>query len=256
MLKNKTVFVTGAYGHLGKSISKICLKNNANLILQGRDLNKLNLLKETLEKNFKKKIDIANFDLNDHDSVEYYFNNFKKKLDVLINNAHSTKMGSFENISNSDFLDALNNNVVSAYNLIKITKKFLIRNSKKDSSSIINVSSIYSLVSPDLSIYSKTNENSISYGSSKSALNQITKYFAVGYAKYNIRVNNLILGPFPNNNYTRLYKNTSKKILSNIPLNRFGNEKDLEGPIVYLSSRYSSYVTGSNLLVDGGWTIK
>lgn len=255
MLKNKKIFISGAYGHLGKSISETLAKNHADLIIHGRDATKLNKLSKYLKLKYNCKIKQAVFDLNDFDAVKKYFKSIKR-LDVLINNAHSSKMGSINHISTDDFMQTLRNNVINVYNLINITKNILRKKISQDSSSIINISSIYSLVSPDLSIYSKKNENSISYGSSKSALNQMTKYFAISLSKHNIKVNNLILGPFPNIQFKKKYPATSKKILTKIPLSRFGNSKDLEGPIIFLCSNYSSYVTGSNLVVDGGWTVR
>mgnify|MGYP001373885115 CR=1 FL=1 len=92
------------------------------------------------------------------------------------------------------------------------------------------------------------------YGSMKAALIQYTRYAAVNLAKYNIRVNSLSPGAFPNL-FTQKKKKFISKLKSNIPLNRIGKPSDLNTSIIYLCSKNSSYVTGANLVVDGGWTI-
>ena len=105
---------------------------------------------------------------------------------------------------------------------------------------------------PNLNIYgSKKNTSPPTYGVSKAGLLHWTKYAALEFGKYQIRVNSVSPGPFPKN------KNNKKfiKILSNrTALKRIGKPIELVGPISFLCSKDSSYVTGSNIIVDGGWT--
>ena len=74
------------------------------------------------------------------------------------------------------------------------------------------------------------------------------------YSKHNIKVNSIILGAFPSNKYRKANKKISSKILKKIPVNRFGCIDDIMGPIIFLSTDLSNYVTGTELVVDGGWT--
>ena len=114
---------------------------------------------------------------------------------------------------------------------------------------------MYGLVSPKPENYKNFNKmsNPPYYGAVKAALIQYTKYAAVNLAKYNIRVNSISPGAFPNL-LTQKNKNFINKLKKNIPLNRIGKPNDLKTSIVYLCSKNSSYVTGTNLIVDGGWT--
>jgi len=254
LLINKNIFISGSYGNLGKIIAEGCAAQSSNLILNGKNIDKLKVQKKNLIEKYKIKIELAQFDISNEIKVKNYFSTYKDKINVLINNAHSSKMGSIDKINKKDFLETLNSNLIGTTNLVKFSLNSLKKNNSESSSSIINISSIYGVVSPYLDIYDKNNTNSFSYGASKAALNQITKYFAIYYSKFNIRVNSLILGPFPSKEFIKKNKSLSNKIKEKIPLKRFGNDNDLIGPIIFLSSDYSSFVTGSNIFVDGGWT--
>lgn len=255
ILKNKNIFISGSYGNLGEKISLGCAKYGANLILNGRNLEKLNSLKNKIKNKYSKiNIRLANFDINSEKDIKNYFNKLNK-LDVLINNAHFSKMGSLDEINSKNMNESFQTNAIAAINLSKYSVNLLKTNNKSYYSSIINISSIYGLLSPHIDIYkSKKHINSISYGVSKAAINQSSKYLAIDYAKYNIKVNSLILGPFPSKKYLKDHPNTSKKIKALIPMKRFGNSNDIIGPIIFLSSNLSNFVTGTQLYVDGGWS--
>lgn len=123
------------------------------------------------------------------------------------------------------------------------------------SASIINIASIYGLLSPDFKIYFKGDRfSSEIYGATKASIIQITKYFAVLFAKNNIRVNAISPGGILNKNIQtkRFIKNYSNRV----PLKRMANVEDLFTAIFYLSSDYSKYSTGQNIIVDGGLSIK
>ena len=114
---------------------------------------------------------------------------------------------------------------------------------------------MYGLVSPKPSNYSSKNlNNPPHYGSVKAALIQYTKYAAVYLSKYKIRVNSISPGAFPNIKNKKNLK-LINKLKKNVPLNRVGSPKDLDTSIMFLSSPNSSYVTGINLIIDGGWTV-
>jgi gluconate 5-dehydrogenase len=124
----------------------------------------------------------------------------------------------------------------------------------KKGGSIINISSIYGIVSPDPSIYGTSGfNNPPAYGAGKAAVLQFTRYAACHLASKGIRVNSISPGAFPNKEVQE-----NKKFISNlkrkIPLGRIGEPEDLAGAVVFLASDASSYVTGSNIVVDGGWT--
>ena len=122
--------------------------------------------------------------------------------------------------------------------------------------SIINIASIYGIVSPDQSLYEyrrKKGENfykPVAYSASKSGIMNLTRYLSVYWAKKNLRVNTLtIAGVFNNQDQDFL-----DAYLSRIPIGRMADESQYDGSVIFLASDASSYMTGSNLIVDGGWT--
>ena len=121
--------------------------------------------------------------------------------------------------------------------------------------SIINISSIYGNLSPDPHIYKKTKlDNPPHYGVVKAGLQQLTKYAAVNLAKYKIRVNSISPGPFPNKRIRKKYPEFINRLKKKVPANRIGNPDEINTAILFLSSKYSSFVNGINIPIDGGWS--
>lgn len=126
------------------------------------------------------------------------------------------------------------------------------KNKSPQGGSIINYSSIYGTVAPTFSIYNNTEMTSPSpYSLIKGGLNMMTKYFASYFGKYSIRVNCISPGGVKTDQNPDFIKNYERFT----PLGRMANPDDLVGPTLFLASDISSYITGHNLLVDGGWTI-
>ncbi len=121
--------------------------------------------------------------------------------------------------------------------------------------SIIHFSSMYGIVSPDPRIYrSETVVNPIEYGVGKAGVIQMTRYLAVKWAKYGIRVNAIAPGAFPNRDVQR-DRGFIEALETKIPLGRIGSPQEIAGAVVFLASDEASYITGQCLVVDGGWTI-
>ena len=126
----------------------------------------------------------------------------------------------------------------------------------KAGGSIVMFASMYGIVSPNPSLYPDgINPNPIEYGAGKAGLIQLTKYLAAYYGPKNIRVNAIAPGPFPNlikdDNHNETFINNLK---NSTMLKRIGESKEINGPIIFLLSNASSYITGQVLKVDGGWT--
>jgi NAD(P)-dependent dehydrogenase (short-subunit alcohol dehydrogenase family) len=122
--------------------------------------------------------------------------------------------------------------------------------------SIINISSIYGLVSPDQSLYDYRRKNGddfykpIAYSVSKSGILNLTRYLSTYWAKKMVRVNSLTLGGVFNDQD----KDFLDAYTSRIPIGRMAKKNEYNGAVIFLASRASQYMTGSNLIVDGGWT--
>ena len=134
--------------------------------------------------------------------------------------------------------------------------RWVVNDMENKNGKIINISSMYGIVSPDFSIYDEHPEffNSAQYGASKAAVIQLTRYYANYLAAKDIRVNCISPGPFPSEQVQQSEK-FIKKIIAKVPLKRIGKPEDLTGALLLLASEASSFITGQNIIIDGGWTI-
>ena len=124
---------------------------------------------------------------------------------------------------------------------------------KAGGGTIVNIASMYGMIAPDHSIYGDTGNNSpVTYGAGKAGVIQLTKYTASYLAKDNVRVNSITPGPFPK--ISTVDPAFLKKLQSKTMLGRTGNPEELAGALILLCSDASSFMTGTNLVVDGGWT--
>lgn len=257
-LKNKTILLTGASGFIGKKILEALDKERCKLIILLQN-------KESVQKikNFSRKKNIFVYlaDLTNERELEVVLLKIQKrfkKIDGIINMASSNSgLGSVKFKSRfQNFNDAISTNFLAPLKIILALKNCL-KNKRalNNTASVINLSSIYGVFSPDQSIYKKDKYvNPIDYGCSKSSQIQMSRYLANDKSFKNVRFNNIIVGPIPNQNknfYKQIYK---KKLINKIPIQRLGKPEDLIGIIFLLLSKKSSYITGSSIFVDGGWS--
>ena len=136
--------------------------------------------------------------------------------------------------------------------LFKTTKIFGGQMIKQKGGVIINTSSTYGIVSPREDIYGKSGINSpVGYSTTKSAIINFTRYVATHWSKYNIRANTISPGGISDPNQSKEFVKLYKK---NTPLSRMSSADDYQSALIFLASEDSSYMTGSNLVIDGGWT--
>jgi short-subunit dehydrogenase len=246
-LKNKIILITGSNGHIGKYLSNFFYKNQVKTILVDKDLKNKNNFGDYFPCNFE----------NSHE-VDFLIKKIKKKyetIDSIINNAamvgDNFKKKNEDNLKFSilNWKKSLNINLITVYHICLGLENCL---RKSKNSSIINISSIYSILGPDKNLYKNTSMiNPASYAASKGGLNSLTRWLACTLNN-KIRVNTLSLGGiFRNQNRNFLKKYCAKTIIG-----RMATEKDVVGPIVFLISEGSKYITGQNIVVDGGLSIK
>lgn len=247
-LENKIVLVTGGYGYLGKAICEGLSKAGATVFVLGKSENKFNITFAGSQNIFFQK-----FDISDTNSVKKGFSLIyekAKKIDVLINNAFYSKGQNPETMTDEEWSYGIEGSLNSVYRCIREVLPFM----KSKGGKIINVSSMYGVVSPDFSIYEDNDFlNPPHYGAAKAGILQMTKYYACYLGKHNIQVNAVTPGAFPSKEVQ-----THEKFIENLknksPLNRIGNPKDLQGAFILLSSKASDFITGQNIVIDGGWT--
>ena len=245
-LKGKVAVVTGATKGIGRSTAIALHQVGASIIAIGRNKNEL----QSLKKKLKTRIQSIECDVNDYEKINKAINKIKK-IDVLVNNAGTNLPEPFLKVKKSSLETLLNVNTKAAFNIAKLcTKKMLeLKNRKKIGGSIINTSSMFGLVGgPNRTVYSMT----------KFGIEGLTKGMAVDLAKFNIRVNS-VCPTFVATPRAKKYlsnKKFKKYAINNIPLGRIATESDVATAIAYLSSSASSMITGTSIIIDGGWTAK
>jgi len=254
-LSNKTILLTGGYGHLGKAITESLLFHGATVYVLGRDNEKY---LEIFSKN-KYLGQKLFFQVCDIESSVSISNSFKavfditNKIDVLINNAFYSKGQSPETMTDKEWMIGIDGVLSSVFKCIReIIPYFKNNNSGK----IINVSSMYGVISPDFEVYKEFPEliNPPNYGAAKAGIIQLSKYYASYLGELGITVNTITPGPFPSDEFQkndRFINELKKKTC----LKRIGKPEDLAGSFVFLASDASGFITGQNLIIDGGWTV-
>lgn len=260
-VSNEIVVITGVNGQLGTSYANAFLK--AGSIVIGLDMNdndNTNMLKDNYTKNYF----FYCADVTDKLSLENVLLDIKSKIgipSVLINNAaidtppssSAEENGPFEEYPESSWDKVLQVNLKGVYLCCQV---FGGEMAKVKNGSIINISSIYGLVSPDQNLYKyRRNKGEVffkpvAYSASKSGVLNLTRYLAVYWALKNVRVNSLtISGVFNNqdNDFLQHY-------CDRIPIGRMADSNEYNGAVIFLASQAASYMTGSNLIIDGGWT--
>jgi len=263
-IKNKVFVVTGGMGQLGQAYTREIISRGGKVAIL--DIyNPGNILVSRL------------FDKYDGDKLLYITTDITKKaqiqsgvqkiierwesIDILINNAAldsppdapASEVGPFEDYSEKSFDQVMKVNVKGTFLCCQEIGKIM---SKQKSGVIINISSIYGLVSPRQGIYDfrrkegKTYFKPVAYSVSKSSIYNLTRYLATYWAKDNVRVNTLTLAGIINEQPQEFLDAYTK----HVPIERMANAEEAVGPMLFLASNASSYMTGSNLIVDGGWT--
>ena len=260
-LEGKVAIVTGACGLLGKQHCFALAKAGASVVVCDVNANAIDLLVNQLgEKHLGILLDVTDKSAiqqaNDKILLEF------GRIDILVNNAAINDMfedptlaaeqSRFENYPLASWEASWKVNVTGVFLCAQIFGSSML---KQGSGSIINIASTYGLVAPDQSIYKNESGEQVFFKSpvypvTKSAVIGFTKYLAAYWGHKNIRVNALSPGGVENRQDDFFIKNYAQKTL----LNRMAVPDDYQGAIIFLASDASSYMTGANLIVDGGWT--
>jgi len=263
-LSNKNIIIAGGAGQIGFAFVEILLDAGATVIIadideeMAKDKSAISTIaKENIERLHIKKLDVSN--TNAITTFYKEMTNEFGKLYGLVNVFHF-KGNTRKLDTGSNFFagfDAYPEEAWDAVHDINLKGSFLMSQKalplmeNNEEGVIVNISSTYGIVSADKSIYGDSGINSpVAYATSKAALINLTRYMATHLADKNIRVNCLSPGGVFNNQSEEFLKNYTKKT----PLARMATAEDYQGAILYLLSNASSYMTGANLVVDGGWT--
>lgn len=251
---SKVCLVTGGAGFLGKTYCEYFLKKGFKVLCVDNDKKKLKKISKLKFKN----LEIFSCDITKEHNVKKLFKIINKNyfVNVLINNAAIDAVP-FLNKSNTKFPTTeawdkeINVSLKGSFLMIKYFGEKMI---KKKNGSIINIGSDLSVIAPNQKLYKSSYDNYIkpvTYSVIKHGMLGLTRYFASLYAKDKVRVNMISPGPILNKQSKKLL-NELKKV---IPMERLGNPDEILKSIYFLANPDSSYITGQNILVDGGRTI-
>ena len=244
IFKGKVAVVTGGSGGIGLDVSKKLAKLKITVLIL--DINKPNISKN-------KFICFEQVDLNNENEINQAISKFikkEKRIDYIVNAAgvlwFDKDLG-LEKIK-TDIWDKVFS--INLKSMIIVLKKILPNMKKNKFGSIVNISSIDALSGDD-----KPQE---AYGASKAAMIRLSKSIAIQYANDQIRSNTILPGPVetPMQNRWKKKPKSKKNLENNIPLKRIGKPEDIANAVMFLLSDNSSYMTGSELIIDGGITAK
>ena len=279
-LTDTTAIITGGAGLIGRVYVGALLHYGVNVIILDKKIHRTKLI-EILKKENKqititsKNLKLIECDITNQKQVKQIFKKLKpdlSKLKILINNASLVKQvnntsqlistyKSFQKMNPSDWEEYISVDITGS---LLITQQVIPFMKKNNGGSIVNISSTYGILSPDQRLYDIFNkklskkekslgieiEKPIGYSISKSAVLNMTRFLATKFADANIRVNTLTLGGVYDSNPSKFVKEYSNRT----HLGRMANRTEYAGPLLFLVSDMSSYMTGSNLIIDGGWS--
>ncbi len=265
-LKDQVAVVTGGVGLLGREFCRTLAEAGAAVAVVDLNGDAANQVADGLIKDGYKAKGIA-VDITKPESVNAMvaavLSTFGR-LDILVNSAaldpkfdpdaaaKGIAPGAFEDYPLSDWNAALNVNLTGMFLMTQACVKQMIAQGKKGS--IINICSTYGLNGPDQRIYIRDGERvaykPVYYTTTKAGVMGFTKYVAAYYSETKIRVNALTPGGIYNNHEEYFVKNYSAKTI----LGRMAEKDEMNGALLFLASDASSYMTGNNVIVDGGWT--
>ena len=262
-VKHKNIVLTGASGTLGSQYSHFLSAAGANMILVDLDDKKNKMLEKQIVKKYHTKCKSYLADISNKEEIKNVSSKFISEfgtIDGLINNAGFTS--TFAKKQTKSYVTSFEEFPLELWNktlAVNLTGVFLCSQefgkvmAKRKKGVIINIASHYGLIGADQRIYGKSGLNlSASYAASKAGIVNLTRYLASYWRKKNIRVNTLTPGGVLNRKHHS--REFVKKYSERTILNRMANENEYNGAILFLISDASSYMTGGNLVIDGGWT--
>ena len=255
-LQGKCALITGATGYLGSAMAVILAEAGAHVLINSRSQERSSSLVEKL-KTAGLSAETAVFDVTSEEAIECFFSVFQNRpLHILINNAYVGGAGSIELSSSESYSASYDVTMLAAHTLLKAALSNLRKAAQiSGDASVINLTSMYAMVSPDQRIYESAKDvNPPFYGAAKAALLHWSRYAACEFGKEGIRVNSISPGPFPSDAVQKDNPALIKNISSKVPLGRIGFSDEIKGPTLFLASSASSFINGTNIVVDGGWT--
>lgn len=249
-LKDQVALVTGASAVLGVQMAKALASHGAKIVALARRKEKVEAVAKSISEEFGVEAIGLQCDITDTKRVDEVIEDVLSRfghIDILVNNAGTGAVGNAEDITDQQFENEMNIDLFGTFKMARaVAKKAMI---PAQYGRIINIASMYGLVGNKIA-------GSSPYHAAKGGVVNLTRALAAEWGKHHITVNAICPGYF----YTDLTRETlnsdffQQNAKTMIPLERYGEEGELDTAVLFLSSPMSSYVTGVNLPVDGGYT--
>jgi NAD(P)-dependent dehydrogenase (short-subunit alcohol dehydrogenase family) len=248
-LNGKTALVTGGARGLGKTMATALAEAGADLALTGRSRESCEAAAKEIAKATGRTVRAFAADVTVSKDVEQLAADVTAAcgdIDILVNNAGTNIRGTLDLLSEADWDSVIDTNLKGPF---LCTKAFAPGMIKKGWGRVINLASIMSVVA----LPGRT-----PYASSKAGVLGLTRVWALEWAGKGVTCNAICPGPFATDMNRQLLNDpvAYQQFVSNIPMGRWGELEELTGAIVFLASDASSFVTGTSLFVDGGWTAR
>ena len=254
-LRGRAALVTGGAGHLGSAMCRALAEAGASVVVTSREADKAQAFADTLPRPFEQSHYGVALDQGDDSSRHRAFAEAVKLsggLDILINNAltRSSAVHDWTNVSSDEFDEHLRNNT-AYFILARLMREHAV--SRAAPASIVLIGSMYGVVGSYPEVYRDVSVASVvQYHALKGGTVHLARHLAVYWAADRVRVNCLSPGPFPKP--SGIPAEMERRLVEKVPQARMGLPHELKGAILLLTSDAGSYITGQNLLVDGGWT--
>lgn len=251
-LTGRVALVTGGCGHLGSAMGRALAEAGASVIVTSRDATRAKDFAQTLPQVGAARHHGLALDHMQADTLEASFQqaiDLAGAVDILVNNGHDALSADWTTVTPEEFSRQLAN-ATGYFALSKLLRDHAVR--RKARASIVLIGSMYGIVGSYPEVYEGVSVASpVAYQTLKGGVIQMARHLAVYWAKDGVRVNCLSPGPFPG---PKAPAELIERLKTKSPLGRMGKPDELKGAIVFLASDASSYMTGQNLVVDGGWT--
>lgn len=251
-LKNRTIWVIGGAGYLGQATVLLLQEMGCRVLcvdLPGK------AEKFVAESGLHPQVTPAELDVRDTGKTDVFVHQNIAKYGVpdgLVNLTFASTAKRMEDLTSEDLHEVNHGGIAATLLLARAVGSEM---AKVKKGSIVLFSSMYGTVSPYPEVYQEPmNKNPIEYGIGKAGIVQMTRYLAVHWGSANVRCNCISPGPFPNPGVQRDHPDFVERLCEKSPMGRIGHPKEVAGAVAFLLSDASSYLTGHNLPIDGGWT--
>lgn len=255
-LSGKVAMVTGGAGHLGTAFSEALAAHGARVIIASPHLDKCRACAEKLGPQH----DALTLNLDDEQSIRDGIDEVVKRhgaLDVLVNNGYGGPLPDHDTATAADFQITFQRGLTGYFVASQQASKHM---RKRGGGSIVNIASMYGLVASYPEVYENIEGRPVisppNYHALKGGLIHLTRHLAVYWAKHGIRVNAISPGAFPPARVrdSRGGAELCRRLCEKVPLKRLGDPSEVKGALILLASAAGAYITGQNIVVDGGWT--